>query len=55
MDVQAVEWESVDGIHLAQYRIKWRAVENTVMNVRDPQNAEISSLAEELSASQGGL
>jgi hypothetical protein len=31
-------WEVVDGMHLAQDRDQWRAVVNTVMNFRGPQN-----------------
>jgi len=29
-------WEGVDWIHLAQDRDRWRAVTNTVMNLRVP-------------------
>jgi hypothetical protein len=34
MDLMEIEWEVVDWIHLAQYRDQWRAVVNTVMNLR---------------------
>jgi hypothetical protein len=29
-------WEDMDWIYLAQYRDKWRAVLNTVMNLWEP-------------------
>jgi hypothetical protein len=31
-----MEWEGVDWMHLAEVRDKWRAVVNTVMNIRVP-------------------
>jgi hypothetical protein len=34
MDLTEVEWEDVDWIHLDQDRDHWRAVVNTVMNLR---------------------
>jgi hypothetical protein len=36
----------MDGIDLAQNRERWRALVNTVKNLRVPENAGISSLAE---------
>jgi hypothetical protein len=36
MAVREIEWESVDWIHLAQDRGKWRAVVNMVMNIWVP-------------------
>jgi hypothetical protein len=36
MDLKETGWECVDWIHLAQDRDKWRAVVNTVMNLRVP-------------------
>jgi hypothetical protein len=37
MDLTQIGWESVDRIHLAQDREQWRALVNTVMNLRVPQ------------------
>jgi hypothetical protein len=36
MDLTEIVWEGVDWIHLAQDRDQWRAVVNTVMNLRVP-------------------
>jgi hypothetical protein len=36
MDLGETEWEVVDSIHLAQYRDRWWAFVNTVMNLRVP-------------------
>jgi hypothetical protein len=36
MELREMGWEDVDWIHLAQDRDKWRAVVNTVMNLRFP-------------------
>jgi hypothetical protein len=36
IDLRAIGWERVDWIHLAEDRDKWRAVVNTVMNLRVP-------------------
>jgi peptide subunit release factor RF-3 len=39
VDVKTIEWGVVDWINLAQDRNNCRAVLNTVMNLRNPQNA----------------
>jgi hypothetical protein len=36
MDLKEIEWEVVDWIQLARDRDQWRALANTVMNLRDP-------------------
>jgi hypothetical protein len=36
IDVREVGWDGVDWIDLAQDRDRWRAVVNTVMNLRVP-------------------
>jgi hypothetical protein len=36
MNVREIGWEGVDWMHLAQDRDQWRAVVNTVMNLRVP-------------------
>jgi hypothetical protein len=39
MDLLEIGWGIVDWTGLAQDRDKWRALMNTVMNIRVPQNA----------------
>jgi hypothetical protein len=36
MDLREIGWEGVDWVHLDQERDQWRAVVNTVMNLRIP-------------------
>jgi hypothetical protein len=36
MDLRDIGWEGVDWIYLAQGKDHWRAVVNTVMNLRVP-------------------
>jgi len=36
MDLRVIGWEGADWMHLAQDRDQWRAVVNTVMNLRVP-------------------
>jgi hypothetical protein len=38
MDLREIGWDGVDWIELAQDRDQWRALVNTVMNLRIPQN-----------------
>jgi hypothetical protein len=39
MDLREIGWDGMDWIDLAQDRDQWRALVNTVMNLRVPQNA----------------
>ena len=39
MDLKEIRWKGVDWIELLQYRGKWWAVVNTVMNPQVPYNA----------------
>jgi hypothetical protein len=36
MDLREIGWDGMDWIHLAQDRDQWRALVNTVMNLRVP-------------------
>jgi hypothetical protein len=36
IDLREIRWKDVDSIHLAQDRDRWRAVVNTVMDLRVP-------------------
>jgi hypothetical protein len=40
MDIRQIGWEGLEWIHLAQDRDQWRDLENTVMNLRIPQEEE---------------
>jgi hypothetical protein len=40
MDLREIGWDGKDWIDLAQDRDQWRALVNTVMNVRVLKNAE---------------
>jgi hypothetical protein len=39
MDLREIGWDGMDWIDLAQDRNQWRALVNTAMNLRVPQNA----------------
>jgi hypothetical protein len=36
IDLRDIGWDGMDWIHLAQDRDQWRALVNTVMNIRFP-------------------
>jgi len=36
MDLKEIGWEGVDWMHLVQDRDQWRALVNTIMNLRVP-------------------
>jgi hypothetical protein len=36
MDLREIEWDGVDWIDMAQDRHQWRALVNTVLNIRVP-------------------
>jgi hypothetical protein len=40
LDTTAIGWVGMDWIHLAKSTDNWRAVVNTVMNFRVPQNSK---------------
>jgi hypothetical protein len=36
MDLKEIGWVGMDWVHLAQKRDRWRALVNTIMNLRVP-------------------
>ena len=55
MNLRDVECGGMDRIDLVQDRKRWRALVNAVMNLRCHKMRGISSLAEDLLASQEGI
>jgi hypothetical protein len=55
MDLRETGWGGVDWIDLAQDRDQWRALVNTVMNLRIPKNFGRFLSSCTLAAFQGGL
>jgi len=39
MNLREIGWKAVDWMHLAQDKDRWRALVNTVMNIRFPKKA----------------
>jgi hypothetical protein len=52
IDLRGIGWGGMDWTDLAQDRDQWRAIVNTLMNIRLPQNFGEPEL---LAASQEGL
>jgi hypothetical protein len=55
MDLREIQWDGMDWIDLAQNRGQWRALLNTVMNLRSHKMLGSSWVAAQLTASQKGL
>jgi hypothetical protein len=36
MDLREIGWDGVDWIDMAQDRVQWKALANTVLNIRGP-------------------
>jgi hypothetical protein len=43
MDLREIGWDDMDWIDLAEDRDQWRALVNTVMNLRVPKNTGVIS------------
>jgi hypothetical protein len=55
MNLREIGWDGMDWNDLAQDRDQWRALVNTVMNLRVKKMLGISWVAAKLAASQEGL
>jgi hypothetical protein len=55
MNLRAIGWDGTDWIDLAQDRDQWRALVNTVTNLRFLKILGNSLVAAQLAASQEGL
>jgi hypothetical protein len=54
-DLRGVGWDGMDWIHLAEDRDQWRALVNTVMNIRVPWNIRKFLCSCTIAAPQKGL
>jgi hypothetical protein len=55
MDLREIGWDDVDWIDLVEDIDQWRALVNTVLNLRVPRNTGSSLVAVQLAAPQKGL
>jgi hypothetical protein len=55
MDLREIEWDGMDWIDLAQDTDQWRALVNTVMNLRVQQNVAKFLSSYRIGGSQEGL
>jgi hypothetical protein len=45
MALRGIEWGDMDWIYLAQDRDRWKALENTVMNLRFARRAQLHEVS----------
>jgi hypothetical protein len=55
MNLKEIGWGGVNLIDLAQDRDQWKAIVNTVMNLRGPEKLRNSWVSVQVEASQEGL